>query len=156
MSNPSTVWASLSLPLSPVGSIPFVSTDQATIVTDVGKFKYTPGGVALNGDGDEWYQLFVQNGLRFGYQSNVSIASDVTMNIISGRIRIPSGDASKTVINELCVQSSIVLLQLESLDATLTQVIAECSPGYFTIAGNAAASSPVNVSWIIFNTLLLS
>lgn len=40
MSNPSAVWTQLSLPNPPVGSIPFVDTDNATIITDVINLHY--------------------------------------------------------------------------------------------------------------------
>lgn len=40
MTNPSNVWTQLSLPNPPAGAVPYVDTDNASIVTDVLNFNY--------------------------------------------------------------------------------------------------------------------
>jgi len=55
MANPSTVWAQLSLPASPVGSIPFVTYDTVTVVTDVQYFWYNQTAHQLSVQGNNPY-----------------------------------------------------------------------------------------------------
>lgn len=61
MSNPSTIWGQLSLPLSPVGAIPFVSTDTVSILTDVLNLWYDSVGLMLNVN-----NMYVANTLIIG------------------------------------------------------------------------------------------
>lgn len=155
MSNPSTVWASLSLPISPVGSIPFVSTDGATIITDVSNFKYIPLGFSLVGDGDLLYQLYVLNGIRVGYNSNVSTAASVTINNVSGRFKMGAGQTIKTIVNNCVIADSIVHIQMETADATMTRAIVVSSAGQFVVTGNAAATGIVGFTFTVTNTNLI-
>lgn len=151
MSNPSTIWTSLSLPLSPSGAIPFVDTDQVSIITDVGNLKYSSGSSTADGAGVLPYQLKVTNGLRLGYAASASVGTPVAINSITGRFTIGAGNATKVITNTLVVTTSVVQFQLENNDATLTRVIATIANGQFTVTGNAAATGNVVVSFVITN-----
>lgn len=48
MANPSTIWAQLAIPFPAGGSIPYVDSDDATIVTNVSAFNFDPAKLQLN------------------------------------------------------------------------------------------------------------
>lgn len=149
-SNFSTVWTQLATPNSPVGSIPFVDTDGTSIVTDVLNFFYTAAdgdtsGSKLPGSAT------VLAGIRVGHQDRTATPGSVTINKISGRVRIPAGVANITVTSDHCFSNSIVQLVLETVDATLVRVYPACYDGGFVLSGNAAATIAVNVAFIINN-----
>ncbi len=152
MAFPSTVWAQLSSPNSPIGSVPFVGTDGATIGTDVANFFYTgPGG---NTDGTKLEgQLTVAKGLRVGYQSRTSTPGSVTINEISGRATIPAGSSFINVTCDKVFSSSIVMVQLLNADTTLIRIVPVAIDGTITFSGNAAATANVTFSFIIFNVV---
>jgi hypothetical protein len=153
MSNPSTIWASLSSPLSPIGDVPFVGTDGVTIQTDATGFIYTQTGATLTDTMLE-QQLTVKAGLRVDYDENlIGAVTAATINTISGRFVIGSTKNTKVVTCNKCYSSSIVLLNIETSDATLTRLSIAVADGSFTVTGNAAATNNVTVSYIIFNPI---
>ena len=152
MANPSTIWAQLSIPNSAVGSIPYVATDGVTIVTDVLHFNYVDGTVSVLVGSQLAYQLTLTNGLRVSYGDTTAVpAAAVTINKSAGRVKIPIGVASVVVTNSNCFLTSIIHLQLEYADATLTRVVVIPAAGSFTITGNANATVATQVSFIITN-----
>lgn len=154
MPNPSTVWAQLSVPNSPIGSIPFVDTDGQSIISDVSNLSYSAGNLSSYATGVLPYQLKITNGLRVAYSDLTAAPSvTVTINKAAGRIKIPAGQTTVTVTSNCCFATSIVHLQLESADATLTRVIAVPAAGSFTITGNAACTAATTVNFIITNVL---
>lgn len=150
MSNPSAIWTSLSLPLSPVGSIPFVFTDQATIVTDVVNFFYTQAGVTLVGS-LQAFQLTLFGGVRTGYTDTTTTPGSVVVNKAAGRLKLAAGQSVVTVTSNYCFASSIVEVNMESADATLTRLTVVPANGSFTITGNANATAAVTISWMVNN-----
>lgn len=156
MTNPSTIWASLSLPSSPSGSIPFVDIDLVTIITDVTNFFYTSATATLPttaGISQYYNQLTVLNGVRQGFTDNsASTATPTTINKAAGRIKMAAGTSSFVVNSTLCFANSLIFLQLESNDATLTRVLVTSkAAGTFTITGNANATGTVTVEFLIVN-----
>lgn len=151
MSTPSTVWAQLSTPLSPVGSVPFVGSDGVSIITDVNNFFYSNAvgtGNILAG------QLKLSGGVRFGYENKTSTPGSVTLNQITGRVTIPAGQSFINVTNSACFGTSIILLTLLNADTTLTRIVPVASDGAFTLSGNAAATANVTVAFVIVNVVV--
>lgn len=141
----STIWAALALPLSPVGDIPFVGTDKVTITTASPDFRYEAVLAILN----------VFGGLKQGYFSLVAnTTGTVTVNAPSGRVTVPAG-ASICIVNCPYVlgTNSIVLLQLETVDATLIRVRpTNIVEGQFIVSGNAVSTGNCTVSFVVSNT----
>lgn len=150
MTNPSTVWTQLSMPNPPQASIPFVTTDGATIVTDVLNFFYSQGLSALSGSICN-YQLTVYGGVRKAYTDTTATPGAVTINKSAGRVKLAAGQTSLVVTSSYAFASSIIKLQLETADATLTRVIPVPAAGSFTITGNAACTAAVNITFVIEN-----
>ena len=152
MSNPSTIWAQLAIPNPPIGGVPFVFTDNATIVTDTVNFNYTQLGASLSGTLQN-YQLTVYGGFRIAYSDTTSIPGAATINKPAGRVKIAAGASTVVVTNAYCFASSIVQVQLEAADATLTRAIVTPANGSFTITGNAAATTATQVTFVVTNVI---
>jgi hypothetical protein len=153
MSNPSVLWATLSLPNTPVGSIPFVNVDGVSIITDVLNFYYTQATATLaTGTSQQTYQLTAYGGFREKYTDlSAAPATTYTINTPAGRIAVPAGQAVVTVTNSYCFLGSIVLCQMETADGTFTRFIAVAAAGSFVITGNANATGVVKISFSIKN-----
>jgi hypothetical protein len=155
MTNPSTIWASLSLPQSPVGSIPFVDIDLVTIITDVSNFFYTAANATLPGGTSSQYynQLTVLNGLRQGFTDvSAATATPATINKAAGRIKMAAGTSSFVVNSTLCFANSLIFLQKETADATATRFdITSKAAGTFTITANANATGAIILQFLIVN-----
>lgn len=156
MTNPSTIWTQLSLPSSPVGSIPFVDIDLVSIVTDVTNFFYTPTTATLPltaGNSQYYNQLTILNGFRQGY-TDVSAATTtpVTINKAAGRIKMAAGTSVFVVNSTLCFANSLIFLQKETADATATRFdITSKAAGTFTITANANATGAIILQFFILN-----
>ena len=152
MSNPSTLWASLSLPNPAAGSVPFVFTDNATIVTDVVNLFYTQLGASLAGTLQN-YQLSVAGGVRVNFSDTTSTPGAVTINKPAGRVKIPAGQSYVVITNSYAFSNSIIQVTLEGhdFDATLTKLIVLPASGFFTIIGDAACTAAVTISFNIIN-----
>lgn len=155
MTNPSTIWASLALPSSPVGSIPFVDIDLVSIITDVLNFAYTSGTATLAGGTSSQYynQLTVKNGTRVNFTDNsASVVTPVTINTMAMRLKFAAGAASIVVNSPLAFANSLIFTQLETADATLTRVaVISKAAGTFTLTGNANATGATIVDVLIQN-----
>lgn len=150
--NPSTVWAQLATPNSPIGSVPFVGIDGASIETDVLNFFYTSEDMATTGS-QLAGQLTLSAGLRTGYQTKVSTPGSVTINYVAGRVVIPAGAGSVVVTCNKCFDTTIVLLSPQSNDATLTRLSVVPGNGSFTITGNANATANFTVAFVLHNVV---
>lgn len=139
MANPSTVWTQLSLPNPPAGSIPFVDTDDATIITDVLNFYYDPDS----------YRLTAAGGLKLGYSDSSATPGAATINKAAGRSAFAAAASSVVITNNLVAVGDIVQTQLETADATLTRVISVAAAGSFTVTGNAVATGITKFSWVL-------
>ena len=158
MTNPSTVWTQLALGLSPIGSTPFVDIDGVSVITDVANYVYTSKGALGSGQASTStfapFQLTVRGGLRVGYIDNTGqpATTNITISQPSGRVIIPAGQRILIVNNPYAFSNSIVLVQLESADTTLTDcVVTAHANGVFSITGNANATANCIARFIIFN-----
>lgn len=154
MSNPSTVWAQLSLPASPVGAIPFVFTDGVTIMVDPTNFKYTQAADTLLGTSSYLaYQLTIANGIRVSYADTTATPGAATINKIAGRVRFAAAASALVVTNSNVFATSIIIPVIEgAFDATATRVqVSAQANGSFTLTLNAAATAPLTVSFVIIN-----
>lgn len=144
MSNASFVWAQLATPNPAAGSLPFVASDNATIITDVLNFYYD---AALE-------QLGIKNGLQLGYTDKTGTPGAAIINTVTGRVKIAAAGTTLVVTDNQVLATSIVQLQLETIDATMTRVVPTAiGNGTFTITGNAAATGAVTVSFVVVNLL---
>lgn len=118
------------------------------------------GGIDLRDAADAATVLGVQNvsSTFFGLAVENAVASTaggaVTVNAVSGRIRILQGAIGPLVItnNRVKDANSIVIPIIRTLDATLTQVICIAAAGQFTITGNAnSTGASVDVDFIVIN-----
>lgn len=151
MANPSTIWTQLAIPNPASGSLPFVDTDNASIITDVLNFYYTSSKVTPLTGSQLAFQLSVLNGVRQAYTDTSAVPGAATINKSAGRVAIAAGQSSVVVTSANCFATSIVMLQLETNDATLNRVIAVPAAGSFTITGNANATGNTKVSYTITN-----
>lgn len=150
MSNPSTVWAQLATPNPPAGSIPFVTTDGATIITDVLNFAYSGGFTAFTGSMAA-LQLTIYGGLRMAYSDTTANPGAAIINKPAGRVKLAAGQTTLVVTSSYAFVTSIIRLVIETADATFTRCIPIPAAGSFTITGNAAATAAVTISYTIEN-----
>lgn len=141
MANPSTVWTQLSTPNSPIGSVPYVDVDGASIVTDVLNLFYN----------STLKQLLAVGGFKVGYTDTTITPGSVTINKPAGRVKLAAGQTSLVVTNSLVSATSIIKLQLENNDVTLTRAIPVPAGGSFTITGNAACTAAVTITFEVLN-----
>jgi hypothetical protein len=73
-----------------------------------------------------------------------------TANTISGRSSLSSGSAFD-ITNSCCAAGSIVLTQIETVDATCKSVKAVATDGKFTATATAAPTGTVVFSWVVVN-----
>lgn len=153
MSNPSTIWATLSVPNPPIGSVPFVLTDSASIVTDVGNFLYKQSGDSLVGS-QQNYQLSVTGGVRVAYQdTTLTPLAAITINKPAGRIKMPfsAGLVPTVVSSSYCFANSIVLITNETVGQAASLTVTPAN-GSFTITNNnAVPNQGIVVSFVIIN-----
>lgn len=153
MSNPSLVWASLAVPYPASGGVIFVDIDNATAVIDIINFKYTRLGASTVGVGSAMpYQLTAAGGLLIGYSDLTNAPSiAVTVHKPAGRVTMPSGAANMMITNKYIFPSSIVLLQIEDPNATMTRIYPAPIQGGVEVIGNAAAAGNMDFSFVVIN-----
>lgn len=149
----STIWGQLEDPLSPIGSLPYISTDGVSIETDVLHFSYQSGTAIASGTLRP-YQHTAWGGYRLAFTDSSTTPGAITINKPAGRVKIAAGASSIVVTSNYCFSSSIVLTQMEgAVDTTLTRIRVTPSDGSFTISGNAAATAALAISFVIFNVV---
>jgi hypothetical protein len=74
-----------------------------------------------------------------------------TADTFTGLSAFDATDAAVTITAEKCTAESVVLVQLETVDDTLTRVVVAVSAGEFTVTGNAAATGVTNFRWAIIS-----
>lgn len=156
MGNPSTVWADLALPNPPVGSIPFVYTDGASIVTDVIDFFFQSltapvpvvSNVALLGILPA--QLTILNGIRKAYSDTTGVPGAAVINKTAGRVKFAAGQTTLVVTCNCCTATSIISAQLEgAFDATAKKINVTPGVGTFTLTLDAACTAAVTATFNI-------
>lgn len=74
---------------------------------------------------------------------------DGTAHTRTGRAAIALGATAATITNNLCGTTSVVLVQLEDLDATGTHVKVVPGAGSFVVTANAATSAALKFRWLV-------
>lgn len=151
MANPSTIWAQLALPYSPVGCVPFVADDGVTIVTDVLNFNYCSTTATPSTPDVKPNQLTVAGGIRVRY-TDATLSLTPLINKPAGLVAIGAGANSVAVTCSYCTLRSLVFLQIKTPDATLTRVTVQVADGIFLITGNANATGAVTIEFFIVGT----
>lgn len=153
---PSNIWATLALGYSPIGSIPYVASDGASIETDIQHFFYTASGQEDYASAKLPYQLTAWGSFRVGFKDiSISQAGSVvlTCNAPMGKLQIPALVNAVAVYCTYCTPLSIVLVAMETIDATMKYILAAANNGIFYISGNANATAPVYVKYFIINPM---
>lgn len=77
----------------------------------------------------------------------------VTINAPAGIVQIGVGTKSVVVTNSLCTVNSVVLAMLQTVDATLTQLLTVVpNAGFFTITGNVNATGACKIGFLLVGT----
>jgi hypothetical protein len=85
-----------------------------------------------------------------GLGDSTGTPGNATLNTQKGRSAIAPGAAAVTITNNKVTMSSILHATLQTVKATLTQILTVApGAGSFVITGNASATSAVNVCWSI-------
>lgn len=85
-----------------------------------------------------------------GISDSTGSPGAATQNTRRGRVAIAIGSASVVVTNSLVTTSSVITATLQTVDATLTQLLTVVpGSGSFTITGNATATAATNVCWVL-------
>lgn len=144
MANPSTIWAQLALPNPPVGSIPYVLSDGATIGTDVLNFNYD----------SNFLTLFVANGLSLDLvDTTAGTANPITINRRAGRFKVAAGATNNVVNCSLASVGDLVFSTIETTDATMNRCVGRVtSAGVVVFTFNAATTGAVTISFILVKT----
>lgn len=151
MVQPSNVWTQLSSPLSPQGSVPYVSSDGVSITTDVLHLSYADINATLSGSITP-YQLSVWGGIRLGYVDTTGSGSSgpSTNNSPAGKFLVASGVSNKTVISSYCFANSVVLLVLMG-GSSVPAYTVSASTGSFQIIFASSTITGLTFAFAIIN-----
>lgn len=86
--------------------------------------------------------------LFLGYLNSAGVGAQV-INKSSGRSGIAAAQTSVVITNSKVVAGSIVIAQLETVDATMKSLTVVPGVGSFAVTGNAAATAQVAFSFIV-------
>lgn len=88
--------------------------------------------------------------IRIDRTDSTGTPGNVTINKMSGKVAIAVGAAAVTVTNSVAVAAAGCLVTLNTVDATLTQILS-CvpGPGSIVITGNANATAATNVTFLL-------
>lgn len=86
------------------------------------------------------------------YTDTSGTPGSATANTASGRSAIALGASAATITSDQCFTTSVVLAQLEDLDATLTRIKVVPGNGSFVVTGDATATAATKFRWVIVNT----
>jgi hypothetical protein len=99
-------------------------------------------GMQLGKTAFGWSALFL------GYQNSAGVGGQV-INHSTGRSGIAAAATSVVITNNKVTATSIVLVQLETVDATMKSLTVTPGAGSFTVTGNAAATAQVAFSFLV-------
>ncbi len=74
---------------------------------------------------------------------------NATIDLGAGRCAFAAAGTAVVVTNSLCTATSIVMVTLRTVDATLKYVTATTAAGSFTVTGNAAATATTVFDWFL-------
>ena len=112
-------------------------------IDSTGVFRPTVlGGMSLGKTAFSFSGLFLQ------YTASPGTGNQI-QNTATGRGSIAVGTAVTVITNSKVSATSIVLVQLESNDATATRLIVTVAGGSFTVTANANATAQTNFSFVV-------
>lgn len=76
---------------------------------------------------------------------------DQTINTQAGSVNFASSATSLVVTNNLVTADSVIMLQIRTVDATMTSVIASMAVGSFTITPDVIPTDEVRVDFLVLN-----
>lgn len=91
---------------------------------------------------------FGYSALFLGYLNSAGVGAQV-INKSSGRSGIAAAGTTVVITNNKVTATSIVLVQLETVDATMKSLIVTPGAGSFSVTGNAAATAQVQFSFLV-------
>lgn len=131
------------------GELHFGTKTDAGIFTDwgyidaAGIFRPTLSeGMGLGKTGFQFSSLFL------GYAASGGVGAQI-INKTTGRSSIALGQTSVVITNSKVLANSIVLAQLETVDATMKSLTVTPGVGSFTVTGNAACAAQVAFSFVV-------
>lgn len=161
MGNPSAIWSQLSLPNPPSGSVPYVDSDNASIIVDSLNYFYS-GNLAdptIFSSTDSRFgtggifdaQLTVKNGIRRHYIDSSAVPGNAIINATAGRAAFAIGTGAVVITDSYVTATSLIDVQLETADATLQRVTVTPAAGSFTVTGNANATAITKFNFKVDN-----
>jgi hypothetical protein len=116
---------------------------------------HDPNTMALLGlkgaDGLE-YRIPALDANWLAFQDASGTPGSATVNADRGRCAFASGQSTLTITNNVVTANSVVMVRLETMDATLTQILLVTpTAGSFTLTGNAAATGNPIVRFFVVN-----
>ena len=104
----------------------------------------------LGADGNEYYLAALDPGRSFIDTS--ASPGNATINSDRGRAAFAAGQNSVTVTSSYVNASSVVVVHMDTADATLTiPLTVVCSNGSFTVTGNGNATGNPSFRFVVFN-----
>lgn len=86
------------------------------------------------------------------YTNDAANAGNRTVNAMRGKSSIAAAAAAVTITNNLVTTASQIIVTLEFVDATLTQILTVVpGAGSFVVTGNAAATANTQIGWVVIN-----
>lgn len=107
-------------------------------------FRGTSDGINLNVGNNP-----ASHSITVGYTDGSASAGNVTINKVSGRVKIAAGNQSLTVTNNVWTSSMMVFVQVVTDDATAKSAIPIAGSGAFDIKLNAAATGDVVIDFFM-------
>lgn len=83
------------------------------------------------------------------YSDTSGTPGNATIDLGAGRCAFAAAGTAVVVTNSLCTATSIVMVTLRTVDATLKYVTATTAAGSFTVTGNAAATATTVFDWFL-------
>lgn len=116
----------------------------------------TPGSIRFRNPGETATIFGVQPAVSGNQGLTVSLtattAAGPTIHKPAGQVSIQAGSDNIVVTNDLVTAASVILCQLQFVDATLTQILSVVpGAGSFTITGNANATALTKVCFLVLN-----
>jgi hypothetical protein len=101
--------------------------------------------VLFSQDLAKWYEVSRSNNPP---ADSTGTPGNATQHTYAGRVAVDTGTDSVVVTNSRVTTTSIIHATIQTVDATLTQILTVVpSAGSFEITGNANATGDVNVCW---------
>jgi hypothetical protein len=86
------------------------------------------------------------------FSATATTTANPTINKPAGQVSVAIGASTVTVTNSLVSATSIILCELQFVDATFTQILSVVpGSGSFVITGNATATALTKIGFVVIN-----